>query len=505
MIKQGGQWRTVDWTAALEYVANGLKHVVKDHGAGAVGALGSPHATCEELHLLAKLVRGLGSPHIDSRLRHADARRDGLAAGQARWLGLPVAALSTLDAVLVVGSFLRKDHPLFAQRIRQAARRGARVVSLNAVHDDWLMPVAQRVTAAPSAWLQSLADMATVVAQSAGVAAPLPGTATDAAQAAVAALATGQQRAVLLGNAAVQHPQAQDLLALAQFIGEHTGATVGVLGEAANSVGAQLVNALPGPGGLSAAQLLAQPRKALLLLNVEPVLDMGNAQAAHAALAAADLVVAFTSFQDAAVDGADVLLPIAPFTETAGTFVNAEGRVQSFTGVVPPLGDTRPAWKVLRVLGNLLGLDGFEHESAEAVRAEALGDVAQLPQRLSNAVPVPPAAPRASSGVERIADVPIYATDALVRRAASLQQTTDARPPVASLPPGLWSELGLQPGDSVRLAQGRGHVVLKAQRDPSLAPGTVRVPAGHPDTAALGDLFGALYVSPMPAASGVRA
>jgi NADH-quinone oxidoreductase subunit G len=202
MIKQGGQWVATDWTTALEYVANGLKQIVAEHGPAALGALGSPHSTVEELHLLAKLARGLGSQNVDHRLRHADFRRDGAPAGSARWLGLPVAALSTLQRVLVVGSFLRKDHPLFAQRLRQAVRHGAKLISLQAVHDDWLMPVAQRLTAAPADWVQALADIAAAVAQAQGVAAPAAGQATEAAQAAAATLLSGERKAVLLGNAA---------------------------------------------------------------------------------------------------------------------------------------------------------------------------------------------------------------------------------------------------------------------------------------------------------------
>jgi NADH-quinone oxidoreductase subunit G len=505
MVRQGGHWRPTDWSTALEVVASGLRRVRQEHGAAAIGALGSPHATCEELHLLGRLVRGMGSENVDHRLRHADFRRDGAACGTARWLGMPVAALSNLQSALVVGSFLRKDHPLFAQRLRQAARRGARIASLHAVHDDWLMPLAQRMTAAPGHWLQSLADIAAAVAAQAGVAAPLPGTASEAAQAVAATLASGERRAILLGNAVAQHPQAQDLLALANWIAAQTGAQCGFLSEAANSVGAQLVGALPGPGGLDASAMLAQPRKGLLLLNVEPVLDMADPQAAHAALAAADLVVALTPFKDAAVDGAHVLLPIAPFSETGGTFVNAEGRVQGFVGVVPPLGEARPAWKVLRVLGNLLGLEGFDHETVDAVRAEALGDLAAVPGRLSNAVDVGPQAPGPVAGLQRLADVPIYAADALVRRAAALQQTADARPPVASLPDGLWQSLGLRDGDRVRIAQGAGWVVLPARRDPTLAPGTVRVPAGHPDTAGLGAMAGTLHVERVTLAEGVEA
>jgi NADH-quinone oxidoreductase subunit G len=494
MIKQGGQWVSTDWTTALEYVAGGLKQIVADHGPSAVGALGSPHSTVEELHLLAKLVRGLGSQNIDHRLRHADFRRDGAAPGSARWLGTTIASLSDLQRVLVIGSFLRKDHPLFAQRLRQAARRGAKVLSLHAVHDDWLMPVAQRLTAAPAGWVQSLADIACAVAESTGAQAPMAGTVTEAARSAAATLLSGERKAVLLGNAAVQHPQAAELLALARWIGTQTQASVGMMGAAANSVGAQLVDAVPGAGGLDVTGMLAQPRKALLLLNVEPVLDLADPAAAHAALQQADMVVAFTSFKDAAVEGADVLLPIAPFSETSGTFVNAEGRVQGFHGVVKPLGDTRPAWKVLRVLGNLLGLSGFDFETTEQVRQEALGDEAALAARLSNDVMVQAQAGAVPQGLQRLADVPIYATDALVRRAESLQLTTDAQAPQAGLAPGLWAALGLKAGERVRVSQGAGSVVLPARLETTLAEGVVRVPAGHADTAGLGPMSGTLSV-----------
>jgi NADH-quinone oxidoreductase subunit G len=299
----------------------------------------------------------------------------------------------------------------------------------------------------------------------------------------------------LLGNAAAQHPQASALLALAHWIGQHTGASVGYLGELGNSVGAQLVNALPGEGGLNAGQMLSQPMKALLLLNTEPVLDSADAAATAQALAASGLVVALTPFKDSCADVADVMLPIAPFTETAGTFVNAEGRVQGFHGVVKPLGDARPAWKVLRVLGNLLGLPGFNQETADEVRAQALGDASQLAQRLDNrstAALSPGAAP---AGLQRVADVPLYSTDALVRRAPSLQQTADAREPQAGLPTALWQQLGLQAGDRVRVSQGSAQATLAARHDSTLDAHTVRVAAGHPATAALGAMFGAITVT----------
>ncbi|HET9207438.1 MAG TPA: NADH-quinone oxidoreductase subunit NuoG, partial [Burkholderiaceae bacterium] len=493
MIKQGGQWQPASWDAALRYVADGLQRVKAEHGAAGIAALGSPHSTLEELHLLAKLVRGLGSENVDHRLRHSDFGNRA-PDGSARWLGLPVAALSSLERVLVIGSFLRKDHPLFASRIRQAVRRGGKLMSVQAVHDDWAVPIAHRITAAPSAWIQALADIATAVAQHKGVSAPAAGEAHDAAKAVAEQLLSGERKAVLLGNAAVQHPQAGMLLTLAHWIAGQCGASIGIFGEAANSVGAQWARVLPGPSGLHAGQMLSQPMKALLLLNVEPVHDAADPAAARAALEGSGLVVALTPFLDAAVDNADVLLPIAPFSETAGTFVNAEGRAQSFHGVVKGYGESRPAWKVLRVLANLLGLPGFDYQDSEAVRDEVLAG-ADLATRLSNQ---PTAAPLAQApalrGLERVADVPIYCTDALVRRSAPLQATRDAQAPVVGLPSVLWSQLGLSAGAKVRVTQGEAAAILPAEESPSLAPTAVRIAAGHAHTASLGAMFGAVTV-----------
>ncbi|MBV8502259.1 MAG: NADH-quinone oxidoreductase subunit G [Paucibacter sp.] len=497
MIKQGGAWKTVDWTTALEYVANGLKSIKNDHGAAAIGGLGSAHSTVEELFLLAKLMREMGSENIDTRLRHADFANTA-DVGKAHWLGLPIAELSTLDRAFVIGSFLRKDHPLFAQRLRQAARRGAQITALSAQNDDWLMTVKSRQIAAPSAWVPALADVATAIAASTGAAAPVVGTATEAAQAIAKSLLSGQKKAVLLGNAAAQHPQAGSLLTLANWIAAQTGASVGYLSEAANTVGAQLIGALPRADGLNAGQMLnGSALKAMLLLNNDPVLDSANAAAASKALAAAEMVVVMSPFKTG-IEYADVILPIAPFTETSGSFVNAEGRLQSFVGVVKPLGETRPAWKVLRVLGNLLGLDGFNQDSSEQVRTEALGVGTDLTGRLSNASN---AAIQLSAvnGVERLAPVPIYATDALVRHSSSLQLTTDARKAaIAALPQALWDQLGLGAmgeGARVLVSQDGGSAELPAVLDASLPANVVRVPAGLAETASLGAAFGALTVA----------
>jgi len=496
MLKQGGQWIETDWQTALEYVAKGLKGIAADHGANALAMLASAHSTAEELFLVKQLANELKTPNVDFRLRQQDFSAP---VQGAPWLGMPIADLSNVDAAFVVGSFLRRDHPLFAARLRQAAKNGAKLHFLNATADDSLIPTAKRIVAAPSAWLDELAGIAAAVAQLRGVALPdtLAGvTASPAAQAVAQSLANGERRAVLLGNVAVRHPQFAQLHAVAQWIADNTGATFGFLTEAANTVGAHVVGALPGEGGLNAREAFAQPRKGYVLLNVEPEFDTADPAQALAALNQAEMVVVMSPFKHG-LDYADVLLPIAPFTETAGTYVNAEGSVQSFNGVVRPLGDTRPAWKVLRVLGSLLGLPNFEYETAEEVRLAALGD-AGVASRLSNQASVAPArvaATAANGGFERLADVPIYHADALVRRAGALRLTAAAKVAnAAALPAALFDKLGLKEGDAVRVRQGERAVQLPAVRDANLAETVVRVSAATPAGAALGSLSGELVV-----------
>lgn len=429
MLKQGGQWREVDWQTALEYVANGLQGVKNQHGAHAIGALVSPHSTLEELYLAGALVRGLGSDNIDYRLRNAEFP----AAEGVRWLGTSIASLSSLQSVLVVGSNLRKDHPLFAQRIRQAARRGCKVTAINAREYDWAMPVAQTLLAPASGWLSALAEVAAALAQEKGVAAPQAvAQVGDAAQAVARALLSGEQKAILLGNGAAHHVQASSLLALAQWIAEQTGATVGYLTEAANTVGAQFVGAQPQSNGLSAAQMLSGGVKAALLLNTEPEHDSALGADAAKALAGMDMVVTLSPFKTN-LEFSDVLLPIAPFSETSGTFANAEGRLQSFHAVVKPLGEARPAWKVLRVLGNLLSVPGIGFETSQEVLAHATGvapsaaALERIPaERLSNRTAASAAAPAGAAVGEPVV-ASIYQLDGLVRRATSLQLTADAR------------------------------------------------------------------------------
>jgi NADH-quinone oxidoreductase subunit G len=421
-----------------------------------------------------------------------------------------IADIDGLDRILVVGSAFRKDHPLIAHRVRQATKRGAQLNLINPVDDDLLMPVAHKAIVAPSAMPDMLAQVVKAVAEQKAI--PLPerlrgavgGVAvSDAAQRIAASLAAGKNAAIFLGNLAQHHPAASQLHELGLGLAELTGARFGFLGEAANSVGGYVAGCVPfgQKAGLSAAQMLSEPLKAYLLLGVEAELDTHNPHQSVAAMKSAELVVAMSPYQHRATDYAQVMLPIAPFTETAGTFVSTEGAVQSFQGVVRPLGEARPAWKVLRVLGNLLGLQGFDHDSAEDVRREALGEgeiVAGLDNRL-RAFALGSAIGTRGPGLERIAEVPIYAADAIVRRSRSLQRTRDAAPPVAWMNRALFEQLGMRDGDALRVRQGAGEALVDAAIDDRLPAGCLRLAAARPETAALGALYGTVTAERVPA------
>ena len=496
MIKQDGQWKTTDWQTALEYVAHGLRNIRHEHSADSIAALATPYSTLEELSLLQKMIRGLGSENVDFRLRQSDTVAD---RSFTPWLGMSIDAFSHLKRVFVIGSFLRKDHPLLAAKLRSAVRRGAQVSLLHATDDDLLMPVANKLIAAPSDWVALLGEVAVAVAQSKQIDAPAelaqlqP---SPTAKQIAAGLLSGEPRAIVLGNAAAQHPQASQLHALAQWIATNTNAQFGYLTEAANTVGGYFAKALPVNRNLAVAQF-TQAKKAYVLLNVEPELDCANPQLARSALEKAEMVVVMSPYRHG-MDYADVLLPIAPFSETSGTFVNAEGRAQGFNGTVKPLGDTRPAWKVLRVLGNLLGLDNFAYESSEDIRNEVLGvktlDGLDLSAQLSNRADIALHAPQTSAEIQRVADVPIYFSDAIARRSESLQQTVDAQAPNVKLSANLAQSLGVSAGSLVRVTQGTGSVTLPCAIESGLPNNVVRLAAAHASTAALGAMFGSIKV-----------
>ncbi len=459
MVKRAGEWAEVDWPEALEAAAQGLKEVGARHGAAQLGALLAPHLTLEELYLAAGLVRGLGSENVDHRIRQSDFR-----AGTAGipWLGMPIAKLAELESVLVIGSTLRKEQPLLAARIRVAARRGLKVNVVHVANDDLLMPLAERRTVRPSQLAASIAGMASCL--------------------------EGRKGAILVGQYAQQHPDYAAILAAAQALARATGATLGVLPDGANAVGAHLAGAVPGEGGLDARAMVERPLRGYVVAGVEAGLDMGPR--ALEALAAAEFSVVLTAYRTAAAERGHVMLPVAPYAETAGTFVNMEGRVQSFNACVKPQGDARPAWKVLRMLGSLLEIPGFHADTIEQVRsaiAEDLQGWAAL--ALAERGEAGDWKPKDSgTALERIAEFPVYASDPVVRRAPALQKTADAKAArTARVNPKTFAAMGLGAGGQVRVRQGGGEAILAAAADAAVPEGCVRIARGVPETAQLGE------------------
>ena len=492
MVKQGGQWLETDWQSALDYVAHSLKTIVAETGPESIGALAHPISSIEELHLLQKIIRGLGSNQIDTRLRQSDIK----GAASAAWLGMPISQLSELDRVLMIGSFLRKDQPLIAARIRSASKRGLQVLRIDAGGDDWLIPTLG-IAASPSAWVNTLGEVALAVAKAKSVSAPVGIvnlSVSEPAQKIADSLLSGSSKAVLLGSAAVSHPALSNLHVLAQFIADNTGAILGFLPVGGNAVGAALVNA----NGAGIESILSGDRRAMILMNIEPDADLPNPEQARTALAKSNTVIALSAYKSAdLLEVADVILPISTFTETMSTFVNAEGRVQTIQPSVKPLADSRPAWKVLRVLGGLLGLEGFLLNMPEEVLGEALSEnyCSKLDNRshlsaLINDHQLP------LTGLERLTDVNIYAGDQIVRRSSALQLTRDAkRGNQVGLDKNLFAQLGLNEGDLVSVTQGNQTVNMPATLEANLALGAVRISAGTGISAKLGPMFGPVTVS----------
>ena len=486
MVREGDRWVQASWEDALARAVAGLQAA-----GSSTGWLVSPNSTLEEGHLAARLAKGLKSGNVDHRLRQSDFAGDDVATGAA-WLGMPIASVQDLRGLLVVGSNLRKDHPLLAHRVRYAAGHGCALYTLGAWREDVLCPVADQFALPPSQWETALAGiLAAVEARRAGQA--------DSGEFAgvAAALCADAPRALLLGNEAVDHPRASRLRWLAQRICEASGATLGTTVAGSNAVGLAAAGVLPASRGKNAQAMLAKPLSAYVLLGVEPSHDCADGPAALRALQAADTVVCLATHRDGNADYADVLLPVAPWTETAGSRVNCEGRLQTFVGVVPPAGEARPAWKVLRVLGNLLGLKGFDQETVDDVRHDIGLDEAKLVGALSNTFSAEPqtAAPE-PGGIELAGFVMPYGVDAITRRARALQKTADARAPVAQMHSQTAAQLGLTHGQRARVTQSGG-ALLQVQVDDRVAAGAVRIGLAHCDTVVLGGLFGTLRVEPV--------
>jgi NADH-quinone oxidoreductase subunit G len=505
MIRRGNKWEETDWATALEFAVAGLKKVVAAHGAGELGGLAAPTATLEEFFLLQKLLRGLGSGNVDHRLRQMDFSDDAVAPSFP-YLGQAIADLEQVDAALLIGSNLRKDQPLLNVRLRKAALKGARVMLVNPVDYAFNYRIAERVITDPVGMEKALAGIAAAVAKSKGASVPadiaaLAGGIGAAEPAIAAQLLAAKNATVLLGNLALSHPHAARLKVIAQFIADTVNAKLGLLPEA-NSAGAWLAGCVShrGVGGTAASvsgrnalDMLRTPLKAYVLVGVEPEFDCLSGAKAVSALHAAEFVVMLTLFKPSAyksqaVEYADVWLPLAAFAETAGTFVNAAGQPQPFQGVTAPPGEARPGWKILRMLGSLLNLAGFEAASIDDVRRDlALGPVAAS-ARLSAQPPVPKTNGMSlvAGQLMRIAEVPPYAVDAYTRRAPALAATADNPRPAARMHPEEVTRFGFSAGAGVRVVMQEGEAKLEVVPDARVPRGCVLIPSGYPETANLG-------------------
>lgn len=504
MLRDGDQWHEVDWQTALEAVANALRETVDAHGAEAVGALISPSATLEEMALHSLLVRALGSDNIDTRLQRADFR-DATSNQGFPGLETAVAELDNQDVVLLVGAYPRHEQPLLNHRLRKAALAGGKILAVNPCVFEWNFDLTQEAITPTVELPAVLAAVARVVAREKGVAEPASlaawsapdSVSTETIEQLGAIVAADGKKTVLLGSLAEGHPAGAELRYLGALIAELSGAAYGALTPGANTAGAWLAGALPdyradgsAAKGLDARAMLAAPRKAYVLHGIEPEQDLHDPQLAEAAFAEAEHVIALSSWDTRALrQQASILLPLAAFGETAGTFVNANGHWQIFGGVGQPLGEARPGWRVLRVLGNILGIPGFDYEAPDQIHAEvkSWSGNASVARPMTDKPVLPLETPQ---GMQRIGMFALYGTDALSRHAPSLQATDQAQPASAVLNPSDAVALGLGEGDEVSVTQGAASRTFAVRLHDRVPAGSFWLPGGLENTAGLGPMIG---------------
>jgi NADH-quinone oxidoreductase subunit G len=518
MIKHNGNWVETDWKTALEFAAGQLKDITKQHGGDALGVLVSPNSTMEEGYLIKQLAHGLGCDNVDYRLRQTDFRLDGKRVGTP-WMGCNIQEIEELDRILLIGSNLRNEHPLLAQRFRKAVNNGAELSIVSPLDNNPLMDIAHKVIVRPNDMVNVLGQILKAMSKVQRLSLCLPPSLerllsdikvrdnTQAIAESLAGLAgmhgdvdlIAPKVGIFLGNMALSDPRFTEMYSMMEAIGGICGAKGGILPAAANSTGMHLIGVMPSTLGMHARAMIENPRKAYLLLNIEPELDCQHAALAKAAMAQAECVVAMTAYKSEALENADVLLPIAPFTETSGTFMSMEGRVQSFQAVVKPLGECRPAWKVLRVLANTLGLKGFDFDSSDEVKDKVFNGEKpstvvwrNLNNNLKELVEIQVNIKH--DGLQRIGEVPQYESDPIVRRAPSLQKTKYNTQPMARMCNKEMAALDLFEGDTVLVRQDKGSAILKVKLDNHVAMGCVRVTASHNDSTDLGDLMGEITV-----------
>jgi len=505
MIKKDGIWQTVEWEAALKFAVKGIHDVSCQHGSAQLGALASSTSTLEELYLLQKLMRAMNCPNIDHRVRQADFS-DQDTAPIFPYLGQSLSDLEKLDTILIIGSNLRKEQPLINQRLRKAtlANRGqidervkANVMAINPVRYEFNYPL--KINAVDPTLIKTLAGVAKALG------APIEAESCENAQQIADFLKNGQNKTLLVGQFVQNHSQAAVLRSLISEIGKLSGAKIGYLAESGNATGAYLMGVLPhrtagGKAsenkGLDAQQMLADGVKGYILLGLEPELDSRDGATALATLQKAQFVVSLSAFKTPAMlDYADVLLPMALFPETSGTYINGEGRWQAFNGAVSPAGESRPAWKILRVLANMLQVDGFNYDSTDDIRREIGTFLPETPladNTQCNPLPATFEIPT-SNDLQRITEMPIYTVDAMVRRSDVLQKTHDAQKS-QGITLNSQQFAHLQGRETIEVSQNGIKVELPLQLEENVPENCALVYGGQAAVQMLGDWHGSLTV-----------
>ena len=517
MIKEKGQWKESDWETALTIVSEKLKLLLNNEGPEELGILISPQSSCEEGILAKKISTSIKSFNIDHRIRQSDfsMQHQGV-----HWLGNHIASIGNFDQFFVIGSNLRNEQPLLTSRIRKAVNHGAKLFIVNPIDCDPLMIVTEKVIQTSHKLPQELAKILKSMTELKGVLkkdikfikADLEKIKSDKTSDAIAQhlmknVLEGKKSntSLLLGQLAEEHPDYSTIYKLAFEISKLSQASFGVLPSHLNSVGLEAANVLPEKGGLNARTMFEKKLKAYLLLNIEPQLDSSNAQLMQDAITSSNFTVALTSYQSKYLNDADVLLPISPFTESSGTIINMEGRVQSFTAVTQPLGQSRPAWKVLRVLANHLGLDGFDYESSLDVKNAHIKSKSQfISKELSNEINIKNdykirlSKPKQFT---RVGEIHQYRIDSIVRRAPSLQVAIQKTKAIAKLHPIEMKGLRLKTNDKIKVIQGSQSISLIVIEDIGIPEGSIFIPSGIDETANLGDIWGDVTVKKMTSGS----
>jgi len=490
MIRKNGQLKEVDWQDALQAASK----LMKGTDAAKMGALVSPNATLEEMYLTQKLMSGLGSNNIDHRLFQNDFSADA-ADPSLPWLGQSISDLEHNDATLLLGSWLRKEQPLLNTRVRESIRNGGQIMAINPVNVEFNYDLVTEINPTPADMLSTLAGVAAALGvDTAGVNA----TSSDDATSIANTLKDANKATIIMGAFSEMHPDFGLLRQLATNIATATNATLGLISQGGNSTGAWLAGVVPhrGPAGSAlenpGVNPLSSDMDTCLMVNIEPEFDSANPALMAKLMSSAKTIAVTTHLTDWLKEKAEIVLPSGAFTETSGTYVNCQNDKQSFSGVVSPLGEARPGWKVLRVLGNLLDLDGFDYVSSEEVKDELLEMSADLQGDNSLKESQSTAAKMNNMDIQRIGGIPMYSSDAIVRRAIALQQTVDAWTPGIHVSSEQATRFGLGEGDSASITQGDATLTLPVICDDRIPYGCVWMPVGVPGSELLGAAYGNL-------------